>query len=112
MGRGGLSQDPATRKRQLAALKRGREVAKKRRSEGLPTKRREALGDGGGSSSRTGVKKGRYAGQSPAKPPAKTRQSPASGPAKRPRQSPAKPPAEKPKLNAAERVYAKLLGLA
>lgn len=42
MARGGLSSDPETRERQLAALADGRRIARERREAGLPTKRNEA----------------------------------------------------------------------
>lgn len=56
MARGGISQDPDKRERQLAALAKGRKVAAERRAAGLPTKATErAIEQGTGR-----VRPGRY----------------------------------------------------
>jgi hypothetical protein len=108
MARGGLSQDPAIRERQLSALAAGRRIAQERRAAGLPTKRRGSRQSPATEAGETGsrgsgkVVPGTY-DDNPGKKATATRKPAAAPP-------PANDPPDPPSLSRLERAYAAVLG--
>jgi hypothetical protein len=115
MARGGLSQDPEKRAKQLATLAAGRAVREARRAAGLPSKRRESRSSAGDSRQTpnadgpANVRRGTYDRRS--------RGGSADDGSKRRKSEPATPPPATGNeagddfgLNRLERAYARLTG--